>query len=177
MRTSVRITLRLLLLHAAILGLLNGVVADEVAIKIIPVSERRPAPDVILENLQGTNSSLTEHKHKLVLLNFWATWCIPCRQEMPSMEALWQKYRAQGLVVMAVSIDEGPHQRVALFQQKLKLSFLILLDPNDKAGSAYEVSGLPTSYLIDRQGNIISRIVGSLNWSSPATERVIEELL
>ena len=177
MRTNPRITMLLLLLHTAMLGLVNDAVADGLAINIIPASERIPAPDFVLDSLHGGNGSLMEQKNKLVLLNFWATWCIPCRQEMPSMEVLWQKYRAQGLVVLAISIDEGPSQRVARFQQKLNLSFPILLDPNDKVGSVYDVSGLPASYLIDRQGKIISRIVGSLDWSSPETARVIEQLL
>ena len=177
MRTRLRTTRRLLLLHAVLYGVVNVSVAAEVAINIIPVDERRPAPDFVLVNLQGGNSSLAEYKHKMVLLSFWATWCLPCRQEMPSMEVLWQKYRAQGLVVMAIAMDEGPARRGSLFKQKLNLSFPILLDPNDEVGSVYEVSGLPASYLIDRNGNVISRIVGSLDWSRPEIERVIAQLL
>ena len=177
MPTRLRCGMWIFLLHVTLFGWVNASLADERAIHIIPTSERKPAPDFLLANLQGGNSGLADYNNKLVLLNFWATWCIPCRQEMPSMEALWNKYRAQGLVVIAIAMDEGPAQRVSLFQQKLNLSFPILLAPNDETGSVYEVSGLPASYLIDHEGKIISRIIGSLDWASPEIDRVIAQFL
>ena len=105
------------------------------------------------------------------------SWCIPCRQEMPSMEALWQKYKEQGLVVIAISLDEDAKSRVESFKKIFKLSFPILLDPQAIASDAYKVSGVPASYLIDRKGNIIARIVGSDDWASAEALQLIKTLL
>lgn len=167
-----------LLLGICCLAMANGfTVAAERTLDIIPVKERVPAPEFSLEKLEGGSNTLAEQQGKLILLNFWATWCMPCREEMPGLELLWQKYRAQGLVILAVAVETGSQQRVRNFQQKLQLSFPILLDPDDRAGSAYRVSDLPASYLIDRQGRILSRIVGSLDWVDPGIDQLIQQLL
>ncbi len=144
---------------------------------ITPAAQRKTAPAFVLENLTGKKSTLADYKGKLLLVNFWATWCIPCRQEMPSMEALWQKYKEQGLVVIAISLDEDAKSRVESFKKIFKLSFPILLDPQAIASDAYKVSGVPASYLIDRKGNIIARIVGSDDWASAEALQLIKTLL
>ena len=122
--------------------------AGETPIDIIPAAERQHAADFTLDTLQGGQAALADHKGRLVLLNFWATWCLPCRQEMPGMEALWRKYQSAGLSVLAVSIDEGAPDRVARLIKKLDLSFPVLLDPADTAGSLYKVSDLPVTFLL-----------------------------
>ncbi len=120
---------------------------------------------------------LENYKDKIVLLNFWATWCMPCRAEMPSMETLWKKYKEQGLVVVAVSVDEGSRGRIETFSKLLDLSFPILLDPESNVSDLYKVSNMPTSFLIDRDGKIISRIVGSDDWTSTEAIQLVEKLL
>ena len=146
-------------------------------ITVTPESERLNAPGFMIEKLGGGKAGLSDYKGKVVLLNFWATWCMPCRQEMPSMETLWQKYKAQGFVIVAISNDEGSPSRIESFSKIFKLGFPILLDPEGKVSGIYKVSGLPTSYLIDRKGKIVSYIVGSKDWASPAAFKVVEKLL
>jgi peroxiredoxin len=102
---------------------------------------------------------------------------MPCRAEMPGMEALWQKYREQGFVVVGISNDEGSKKRVETFTRLLDLSFPILLDPEGEVNDLYEVSNMPTSFLIDRNGKIISRIVGSDDWMSQEAISIVEGLL
>jgi peroxiredoxin len=144
---------------------------------IVPEVERHPAPDFVIENLSGGDTGLADYKGNVVLLNFWATWCMPCRAEMPGMEALWQKYREQGFVVVGISNDEGSKKRVETFTRLLDLSFPILLDPEGEVNDLYEVSNMPTSFLIDRNGKIISRIVGSDDWMSQEAISIVEGLL
>lgn len=145
-------------------------------------SERLPAPVFVSEKLDGDKDSgsrvsLSDYKGKLVLLNFWATWCMPCRKEMPGMEKLWQKYRDRGFVVLAVSSDEGSPARVKTFTEKFNLSFPVLLDPEDEVGTLYNVSSLPATFLIDRQGRVVSRAVGSEDWFSEEAFILVENLL
>ena len=146
-------------------------------IAIAPEAERQRAPDFLSENLLGGEKGLADYKGKVILLNFWATWCMPCRVEMPGMETLWQKYKDQGFVIVAISNDESSKERVATFKEKLNLSFPILLDPESIVNDLYKVSSLPTSFLIDENGKIISAMVGSEEWSSPDAIQLIEDLL
>jgi len=144
---------------------------------VVPEVARLDAPDFVSENLRGGNTGLTDYKGKVVLLNFWATWCMPCRAEMPGMETIWQKYKEQGLVIAAVSVDEGSRGRIETFSKLLDLSFPILLDPESKVSDLYKVSNMPTSFLIDRNGKIISHIVGTEEWTSPEAIQLVEKLL
>ncbi|MCK5394776.1 MAG: redoxin domain-containing protein [Gammaproteobacteria bacterium] len=144
---------------------------------VVPEAARHDAPVFLSENLRGGNTSLADYKGKVILLNFWATWCIPCRAEMPGMETLWQKYRERGLVIAAVSVDEGSRGRIETFSKLLDLSFPILLDPESEVSDLYEVSNMPTSFLIDRNGKIISRIVGTKEWTSPEAVQLVEDIL
>lgn len=146
-------------------------------LSVVPEVARQSAPDFNLENLRGGDTGLVDYKGKVVLLNFWATWCMPCREEMPSMEALWQKYKEQDFVIVAISIDEGSKKRVETFIEIFDLSFPVLLDPESKVNDLYKVSNMPTSFLIDRNGKIISRIVGSDDWASEEAIQLMEKLL
>ena len=146
-------------------------------LSVVPEVSRHTAPDFVSENLRGGNTGLADYQGKIVLLNFWATWCMPCRAEMPGMETLWQKYKEQGLVIAAVSVDEGSRGRIETFSKLLDLSFPILLDPESKVSDLYKVSNMPTSFLIDRNGKIISRIVGTEEWTSPEAIQLVEKLL
>ena len=160
-----------------LLAIQNIAVAENAMLTVFAENERHPAPEFTLRNLAGKTVSLSDYKGKLVLLNFWATWCLPCLQEMPSMETLYQKHQQHGLVVLAVCVDDVPAARVTRFLRNMTLSFAVLLDPQDQAGSAYMVSTLPVSYLIDQQGIISARVNGSLDWSTAAADSLLAPYL
>jgi len=137
----------------------------------------KPAPGFSLPTLAGGVKALSDFHGRVVLLTFWATWCAPCRHEMPQIEALWDKYRDQGLTVLAVNVDRGNRSGVADFAHSLYLDFPVMLDPDGSMRNSYEIRALPTSYLIDRNGKIIGRIIGERDWSSSRTAAMMRALL
>ena len=124
----------------------------------------------------GKLQTLNDLKGKVVFLNFWATWCGPCRAEMPSMEALHNSYREKGLEILAVNSGENQAQVLA-FMTGNQLSFPVALDMDGKVSMAYGIQAIPTSFLIDREGKIIARLVGSLDWDTPKIRAAMEMLL
>jgi peroxiredoxin len=148
----------------------------------VPAEERPEvgylAPDFALPDLAGRTVRLSDFRgRKAVFLNFWATWCPPCRAEMPTMERAYQAYRDRGLEILAVSVDTGPKDRVAAFTQELKLTFPALLDPDMAILYAYRIPGLPGSVLIDRRGVIQSVEIGFRDWDTPESRDKLERLL
>jgi thiol-disulfide isomerase/thioredoxin len=124
----------------------------------------------------GVEQKLSDFKGKVVFLNFWATWCGPCRVEMPSMETLYNKYKDQGLEVLAVNIQEQQSD-VAAFMKNNKLSFPAALDRSGDVSKRYGVQAIPTTYIIGRDGKIICRVTGSLSWDNPKILTAFETLL
>lgn len=135
------------------------------------------APDFSLPALDGTQTSLGDYRGQVVLLNFWATWCAPCRKEMPSIQRLWERYKSKDFVVLAVSEDDGETQQVSDFIRKVKVYFPVLLDHDFKIADSYVLPGLPTSYLIGRDGTIAATVVGTQDWSRPEARALLEHLL
>jgi thiol-disulfide isomerase/thioredoxin len=127
-----------------------------------------PAPALRLEDLDEVEHDLAEYVGRLVLVNFWATWCPPCRREMPSMERLHQQLADQGLTVLAVNLGEDG-DTVFAFTGQLEPSptFPMLIDPDGKTAEAWGVRGLPTSFVVDPQGRIILRAVGGTELDDP----------
>jgi len=140
------------------------------------LKEKISIRDFSLPTLTGENQSLSDLKGKVVFLNFWATWCGPCRSEMPSMEALHNSYREKGLEILAVNSGENQAQVLA-FMTGNQLSFPVALDMDGKVSMAYGIQAIPTSFLIDREGKIIARLVGSLDWDTPKIRAAMEMLL
>jgi len=149
------------------------------ALNIKPLADTKiPALGFTLKHLDGTTASLSDFSGKVVLLNFWATWCLPCIQEMPDMEQLWQRYKDAGLIVLGVSNDDaGKRKRVETFIDKVNLSFPILLDSDSTVSELYDVSGIPVSYLISRDGTLLAKIVGVREWASPEAFTLMDHLL
>jgi peroxiredoxin len=141
-----------------------------------PVS-RTLAPDFALPDLEGNVRRLSDFQGKVVLLNFWATWCPPCRAEMPSMETLYQAYKDQGFEILAVSSDVQGAAIVQPFMQEYRLSFPALLDRTGRVNGMYGVRSIPTSYLVDRQGQVVSREIGARNWANAEARVLIASLL
>jgi peroxiredoxin len=129
--------------------------------------------------------TINDYRGKVVLVNIWATWCAPCRAEMPSMEKLYQKLQGTDFRVAAVSVDgdvfhlEGsqPPSGIMAFANDLALTFDILHDPSGAIRKAYDIFGVPESYLIDRDGVIVKRVIGAADWEAPVNEALIRTLL
>jgi peroxiredoxin len=132
--------------------------------------------DFTLPALTGESVSLSNYKGQVVFLNFWATWCGPCRNEMPSMESLYNRYKDKGLRMLAVNGGESRKQ-VIDFMEANSLTFPALLDENGKVHSSYGIQSIPRTCIIDKEGKIILRIVGSINWDTPKIHAAIESLL
>lgn len=118
-----------------------------------------PAPDFTLKDLEGRSVSLADHRGKVVLLNFWATWCEPCKKEMPEMQAAYEKLKDRGFVILAVNFGEDPDPAAA-FGHHGRLTFPILLDPRVQVAARYEVVTLPVSFYIDSEGMVRERVFG-----------------
>jgi peroxiredoxin len=145
---------------------------------IIAVEPRTPAADFTLPALGGEDVRLSELTGKVVLINFWATWCGPCRDEMPAMEQLWTRLKDQGFTILAISLDnKRSRSRVDKFIKKFKLTYPILLDPEESVSDRYRTVGLPTSYVVAKDGTIAGKVIGPLDWSTPAVTSIIEGLL
>ncbi len=136
-----------------------------------------PAPEFSLPTLSGKSVRLSDLRGKVVLLNFWATWCVPCRTEMPAIEELYQRQKDRGLEVVAVNLDKLSTAGVEAFVKEVAVTFPVVLDPSWSTALAYRVLGLPTTYLIDRAGNVVVREVGERDWNDAVSQMAVEGLL
>ena len=140
------------------------------------IKDPSPAPDFTLPDLERGRVSLKDFRGKLLMLNFWASWCLPCREEMPAMERLYQKYRDQGFVILGVNVKDDKKSAIS-FVRELKITFPIGFDPNGDVGLSYGAWGLPATYLIDTKGIALARAWGPADWFSPGARELIEALL
>jgi peroxiredoxin len=124
------------------------------------------AQDFGLPDLRGEYVKLSGQRGKVVFLNMWATWCPPCREEMPSMEALYQKLKGRPFEMLAVSIDRDGGNVVRPFVAKYRLTFPVLLDPEGKTYRLYGLTGVPETFIIDKKGIVIHKIIGPQNWTN-----------
>jgi len=147
------------------------------ALELIKPNHVKAAKNFTVPTPDGKSLKLADYTGKVVFLNFWATWCPPCKEEMPSMERLYQRFKDKGLMVLAVSIDAEGAQVVTPFVKEHKLTFPIGLDPKMELALKYEVRGLPTSFLVNKKGNLAALAVGPRQWDSEAAHALIELLL
>ena len=141
-----------------------------------PMKEVEQTPDFSLVTPEGKKVSLKDFRGKIVFLNFWASWCIPCREEMPAMERLYQEFKDKNFVVLAVNVKDRKQDAVN-FVRELKLTYPIALDPEAEVGRLYGAWGLPTTYLIGPKGEALARAWGPAEWYSPASRKLIKELV
>jgi cytochrome c biogenesis protein CcmG/thiol:disulfide interchange protein DsbE len=161
----------------AILALAFGVVWLQSA-KYEPLVVGMQAPDFSLPDLGGKKQQLSDYRGKVVFLNFWATWCKPCKEEMPSMEALWENFKNEGFVMLAVSMDRVTTTKdIPPFIESLKLTFPILTDSWGQTDKRYKLMGVPETYLIDQNGILREKIIGPRDWTSRENMDVIVRLL
>jgi peroxiredoxin len=137
----------------------------------------KPAADFTVPGLDGKTVRLQDFRSRVVLLNFWATWCPPCKEEMPSMERLYRRYKARGFVILGISIDADGAAAVAPFVKKLGLTFPIGLDPKMTVANRYGVRALPSTILVDRNQKTVAIAVGPRDWDGAPARAVMEVLL
>ena len=134
------------------------------------------APDFNLPLLSGENRSLSSYRGRVIMLNFWATWCPPCVQEMPSMENLYRRFKDQGLEILAVNVGEN-QSTVQNFINRYRFTYPIPMDRNSRISRQYGLRYFPTTYIIDRSGQVISMTVGFKQWDTPQMISAFEALL
>ncbi len=160
------------------LWLLAGPALAVLGHQLSPLPEPVPAPDFELEDMDGNRHRLSELRGKVVVLNFWATWCGPCREELPSLEALYRDLRDRGFEVLAINQWETPDQVFSYMGQiDVFPTFPILFDRDSHVSELYGIRGLPTTLVVDRQGRVVYRAIGGRNFDHPEVRGLIEALL
>jgi peroxiredoxin len=146
--------------------------------KYEPLAVGRQAPDFVLTDLNDKPYRLSDFRGKVVFLNFWATWCKPCKEEMPSMEILYKNFEKDGLVILAVSIDRVTTTKdISPFVKALNLTFPVLVDSWGKTDKPYKRMGVPETFLVDQQGIIREIVIGPRDWTRLDSLKVLMQLL
>jgi peroxiredoxin len=154
--------------------------------RLAAVLPGRMAPDLSLPSLTRGEIRLSDYEDHVVLLNVWATWCPPCRQEMPAMQRLYEAFEGEAFEILAVSVDAGIGQTddsgyeggdLAAFAREYELSFPILHDPGGSIRQTYQVSRVPESFIIAKGGLIVRKVAGATEWDLPVNQELIRRLL
>ncbi|GAM07860.1 thiol-disulfide oxidoreductase ResA [Geobacter sp. OR-1] len=138
--------------------------------------EGKPAPNFTIKDPDGRDVALSSLRGKVVFLNFWATWCPPCKEEIPSMMKLNQKMNGQPFQMLAVSIDEGGRDAVVSFFKKTGFNLPYLNDPEQKVGKMYGITGVPETFVIDKNGILVKKVIGGMDWASPESVQLFSDL-
>lgn len=160
------------------MSLFRSVLAIGVLVVMLPMASQAatPAPDFTLKSRSGENVRLEDMRGQVVMLNFWASWCGPCRQEMPLMDDLYEQYKDLGFTILAVNVDENREEALR-FLDKVPVSYPILYDPESRVSELYEVQAMPTTVMIDRSGNARYLHHGYQSGYEDDYERQIRELV
>ncbi len=143
---------------------------------IQPAVPNVDAPELVLQDLDGKQQRLSDYKGKVVAVNFWATWCPPCRKELPSMQHTYHALHNDGLEILAVNVGEN-WDTVAPFLENFDIKFPVLLDQDSNAIERWKVLGLPTTFLIDENGRITHRINGGRDWDDADFRRELKKII
>lgn len=146
--------------------------------KLLAQEMRAAEPkDFTLSNVQGNTVQLADFRGNVVLLNIFATWCPPCREEMPSIESLYRAYQSKGFVVLGVSTDTNGEDVLPSFIKEYTLTFPIVFDTGKQVSQQYRVRGIPATFLLDQHGRIAGVVSGGVDWNSGEAHALIEQLL
>lgn len=162
------------LLLAGLLGSIVALFVDRPAQNILTVGA--PAPGFVLQSLEGGEVSLSGLRGKLVFLNFWATWCKPCEDEMPAMERMYDELKDGNFEMLAVAVADDP-EKIREFRDRLGLSFPILLDESGEVSARYQSFRFPETYWIDGSGKTLSRFIGPREWDDSSYITGLREIL
>ena len=158
----------------AILGLIGPALAETP----IETAAPQPLPPLTFQSMDGKEASLADFAGKVVVLNLWATWCAPCREEMPGLDRLQAQFADRDVVVLALSVDRAGPERVQQFIDEIDAKRLhVYRDPKAAATRTLKVPGLPATILVDKQGREAGRVLGIAHWDGPAAVAAVEKLL
>ena len=146
-------------------------------LKIQMMRDKKIAPEFILTGLNGSQIALKNLKGRVILLSFWATWCGPCKEELPSFEAIHRRFTGNELTVLTVAVDEEGAIPVKKFLSSYNYTFQILTDSKSKVLDLYGVERIPTTFLIDKRGRIVGKALGPRNWKSPEAISLFNRLI
>jgi peroxiredoxin len=146
-------------------------------IGINPIKGDKKAPDFFLKDLNCKKVGIKQFNGKIIFLNFWATWCSPCREEMPGLEVLHQKFKEKNFVLLTISVDYAGLKSAQEFMDKHRYTFPVLLDLKSETLDLFNVKGIPTTIIIDRKGRMIGRAIGPRDWKSTEVFSLINLLL
>jgi thiol-disulfide isomerase/thioredoxin len=144
---------------------------------IQPIKGTTKVPNLNLTDLKGKKWETKDFKGKVIFLNFWATWCGPCKEEMPSMEELYQQFKSKDFLFLTISVDYEKKEIVKEFIEKHRYTFPVLLDPQCVTLDLFQVKGIPTTFLIDKKGIMIGKATGPKNWKKPEFVSIVNTLL
>jgi peroxiredoxin len=167
-------------LHTVILTLLLNYAlfqaqADDLGKGLTTLPAQTPAPPLELNDIEGKTHRLADYKGQVVIVNFWATWCPPCRAEMPSMQRAWETLRDEGVVMLAVDVGED-EDTIFSFTANYPVEFPLLMDRDSKITKDWPVVGLPTTFIVDKAGYLVYRAVGGREWDEPELVKAIRAL-
>jgi thiol-disulfide isomerase/thioredoxin len=145
-----------------------GTVSNDIS--VVPSAVSFPAPDLTLDDLQGEKVTISDYNENIVMINNWATWCPPCKAEMPTLSRYYKEHRDQGFILVGIEAGDSLKE-VQKFVKDNGISFPILLDPNNKSLIAFHNDNLPSSYVIDKNGNVI------LAWTGPISKAMLEKYI
>jgi peroxiredoxin len=175
--TKLYLTILFTIVASVILIIILRYEKDSTRKSVGPIQLGLAAPDFTFPALDGQMVSLSDHRGKVVLVNIWATWCPPCRQEMPSMQKLYEKFRSDKFEILAVSIDSAGREAVVPFMREMNLTFPALLDPNENIKRLYGITGIPESFIIDKKGIVVEKIVGPIDWATSEVFSFFQDMI
>ncbi len=130
---------------------------------LTPLTDKKHAPELVLLDMDGVKHDLRAYRGKPVIINFWATWCPPCRRELPSMNRAWKKIKDEGIVMLAVDVGED-EDTIFTFMADYPIDFTVLLDSRGEVSAKWPVVGLPTTFVLDKEGRLVYRAIGGREW-------------
>jgi len=166
-----------LLFALALMGLIitQANEADDTPSTLHAVADRPMAPDFALADIDGTIHRLSDYRGQVVIVNFWATWCPPCREEMPSMQRAWEQIQDEDIVILAIDVGED-EDTIFTFTADYPVEFPLLLDLDSRVIQEWPVRGLPTTFIVDPQGRIAYRAIGTRDWEDSALLNTLKKL-
>ncbi len=150
-------------------------VAQQAGKGLTKLAQTPQAPDFVLNDLDGNQHRLSDYRGQVVIINFWATWCPPCREEMPSMQRAWEQLEKEGVLMLGIDVGED-EDTIFQFTANYPVEFPLLMDSDSSVINQWLVRGLPTTFVVDPKGRIVYRAIGGREWDDPALLSLVRAL-